>query len=332
VADAIITVENLTREFLTFEKVAPNNLGWKGWFQKTTPVPMMAVNNLSFAIESGTKVAFIGPNGAGKSTTLKMLSGLLRPTQGSATVCGYIPWEETRILAQHIGLVFGKRSHLWPALPVQDSFDLLATIYDISPESYKKQLDKLVQVFGLSKFLIQPARTLSLGQRMRCDLAAALLHQPSVLFLDEPTIGLDVTAKALLRDHLNSLAHEFETTVLLTSHDADDIERVCERVILIDHGRKILDTSLPELRRNFTRFKTLRLSTIEESPSYVRHGVSMEEQRPHHLALKVDATIIALDQVVSECLSTFKLQDIAIEDFPLEEVIKAVYAKQAVRA
>jgi ABC-2 type transport system ATP-binding protein len=331
VTDTIIAVENLTRQFVTRTKEAPNNSGRRHWFQRGTPVSMMAVRNLSFAIESGTKVAFIGPNGAGKSTTLKMLCGLLRPNDGTARVCGFVPWEETRSLARHIGLVFGQRSHLWPALAVQDSFDVLAAIYDLKADSYRTQLDKLVQVFGLGKFLAQPARILSLGQRMRCDLAAALLHQPAVLFLDEPTIGLDVTAKALLRDHLNALAHEFETTILLTSHDTDDIERICERVILIDHGSKLLDTNLPELRRDFTGFKILRLSTIEKNPSYIRHGVSIAEEGPHHLGLKVDVSIVPLEQVVSECLATFKLQDIAIEDLPLEEVIKAIYAKQAMK-
>jgi ABC-2 type transport system ATP-binding protein len=167
---------------------------------------------------------------------------------------------------------------------------------------------------------------------MRCDLAAALLHQPTVLFLDEPTIGLDVTAKALLRDHLNALAHEFETTILLTSHDTDDIERICERVILIDHGRKLLDTTLPELRRDYTRFKTLRLATVEENPNYERVGVTITERTPHSLVLSVDVTAVALEQVVGECLSSFRLQDIVIEDLPLEEVIKAIYARQAVSA
>jgi len=154
------------------------------------------------------------------------------------------------------------------------------------------------------------------------------LHQPSVLFLDEPTIGLDVTAKALLRDHLNALAREFETTILLTSHDTDDIERICERVILIDHGSKLLDSSLAELRRDYTRFKTLVLATDEERPLFQRAGVGVIEQAPHRLVLNVDVSEVALEQVVSECLSSFKLQDISIENMPLEEVIKAIYARR----
>ncbi|NTU76441.1 MAG: ATP-binding cassette domain-containing protein [Alphaproteobacteria bacterium] len=325
--EPVIEVCSLTRSFTSCEK-DPALKGWRRWFAKSVCHTLTAVGDLSFAIEAGDKVAFIGPNGAGKSTTLKMLCGLLCPTDGTAQVCGYIPWEQTRALASQIGLVFGQRSHLWPALPVRDSFDLLAKIYDLSSTAYNAQRRKLVEVFGLGDLLTQSARTLSLGQRMRCDIAAALLHQPAVLFLDEPTIGLDITAKALLRDHLNVLSHEFETTILLTSHDTDDIEKICERVIVIDQGRKLLDTTLPELRGQYTRTKTLRLATTEENPVYSRAGVTIAEKGSHHLVLTVDLQAVALEQVVAECLSGFTLQDIAIESMPLEDVIKAIYVGQ----
>lgn len=321
VPNAILSVDSLTRTF-EIRKKTP------GWFRKPEILTRVAVAELSFSIAPGEKVAFIGPNGAGKSTTLKMLCGLLSPTSGTARVCGFTPWEQTRELASHIGLVFGQRSHLWQHLPVEDSFDLLGKIYDLAPDAYRAQRDKLVGVFGLAQLLPQQASTLSLGQRMRCDLAAALLHRPSVLFLDEPTIGLDVTAKALLRDHLNALAREFETTLLLTSHDTDDVERVCDRVLLIDQGHKLLDTSLAELRANYTGFKTLRLVTEEEAPELCRPGVSLAEQAEHRLTLNVDLAVTSLESVVSQCLATFHIQDIAIEDLPLEEVIKTIYARQ----
>ncbi len=321
-----LSIENLSRTFAVPTRAEGVK---KRWFQKRTYESFTAVRDLSFAIQGGEKVAFIGPNGAGKSTTLKMLCGLLRPSAGTAQVCGFVPWEETRKLAQHIGLVFGQRSHLWPTLPVQDSFDLLAKIYDVEASAYRVQLGKLTDVFGLGPLLTQPARTLSLGQRMRCDLAAALLHQPTVLFLDEPTIGLDITAKSLLRDHLNALAREFETTILLTSHDTDDIERVCERVILIDHGTKVLDTSLGDLRRDYARIKTVTLALEEEAAGYTRAGVSIVAQTAHRLVLNVDVAVAPLEEVVSACLSRFKIQDIAIENMPLEEVIRAIYARTA---
>ncbi len=320
----IIEVQGLSRVFQIRDKDAPQT----SWFSKAKTKPLTAVGDLCFSIEAGQKVAFIGPNGAGKSTTLRMLSGLLRPSSGTARVCDLIPWDQTRQLASRIGLVFGQRSQLWPALPVEDSFNLLAKIYDLPSETYAKQRDKLVEIFGLRKLLPQMARTLSLGQRMRCDIAAALLHQPQVLFLDEPTIGLDVTAKALLRDHLNMLAREMETTLLLTSHDTDDIEKICHRVILIDRGQKLLDTTLPELQKDYTRFKILRLVTEEEMPHFEHAGVMVEEQGDYKLVLKVDMQEVAVEKIVSLCLEKFKLSDIGIEGLPLEEIIKAIYARK----
>jgi ABC-2 type transport system ATP-binding protein len=320
----IIQVNGLTRAFVSYQKQAKAD-GRRRWFAPKMRKTLVAVGDLSFSIEAGEKVAFIGPNGAGKSTTLKMLCGLLCPTSGSAEVCGLVPWEKTQALAQHIGLVFGQKSQLWPALPVRDSFDLLAKIYAIERAAYAAQLKKLTDVFRLHDLLDQPARTLSLGQRTRCDIAASLLHQPSVLFLDEPTIGLDVTAKASLRDHLNKLAREFETTILLTSHDTDDIEEICQRVILIDHGLKLLDTTLLELKRDYTRFKTLRLTTLEETPAFEHVGVKTLRTDAHVLDLAIDTQDVALEHIVAECLSTFKIQDIAVEAMELEEIIKKLY-------
>lgn len=322
----IIQVQDVSRRFT----LRDNESQQSGWFRKAKTKELVAVSNLDFSIEAGQKVAFIGPNGAGKSTTLKMLSGLLRPTSGTARVCDLIPWEETRQLASCIGLVFGQRSHLWPALSVSDSFDLLAKIYNLEDTAFRTQRDKLVDVFGLQKLLPQLARTLSLGQRMRCDIAAALLHQPKVLFLDEPTIGLDVTAKARLRDHLNALAREFETTVLLTSHDTDDIEKICHRVILIDHGLKLLDTTLPALQKDYTQYKILRLSTEEEMPHFEHSGVMVEEQGDHKIVLKIDIAEVAVEKIVSLCLEKFKLLDIGIEGLPLEDIIKTIYARKKV--
>lgn len=323
-SQAIIKVEDLTRVFTVRDKKAAK----KGLFSRTPTKDLVAVGNLNFDIQVGEKVAFIGPNGAGKSTTLKMLCGLLRPTSGAAQVCDLVPWEQTKQLSKQIGLVFGQRSHLWPTLTVSDSFDLLAKIYDIDEAVYKVQREKLIEVFGLKTFMGQYARSLSLGQRMRSDIAAALLHQPSVLFLDEPTIGLDVTAKALLRDHLNRLVREFETTVLLTSHDTDDVEKICERVILIDHGQKLLDTTLSALNREYSHYKTLQLVTENEHPSFAHEHVVTEEQGEHHLVLKVDITKVPIEKIVSLCLEQFKLLDIGIEALPLEEIIKVIYAQQ----
>lgn len=321
---AVIHVEELTREFTVRDKTVKD----RNWFAKPPTKVLSAVSNLDLSISVGEKVAFIGPNGAGKSTTLKMLSGLLRPTSGKATVCDLVPWDDVRRLARQIGLVFGQKTHLWPMLSVGDSFDLLAKIYDLDEAAYRQQRDKLVEVFGLKTFIHQHARSLSLGQRMRSDIAAALLHQPSVLFLDEPTIGLDVTAKAMLRDHLNKLVQEFEITVLLTSHDTDDIEKICERVVLIDHGQKLLDTTLLNLQKEFTHTKILRLMTEEPNPDFAHPHVIVQETGEHRLVLSVDVTKAPIEQIVALCLDRFRLHDIGIEGMPLEEIIKIIYAKK----
>lgn len=322
---AVVQVDDLTRVFTVPDKTAPK----PHWYSPTPVRDLIAVADLNFSINAGEKVAFIGPNGAGKSTTLKMLSGLLRPSSGTARVCDLVPWDDVKTLARQIGLVFGQKTHLWPALTVSDSFDLLAKIYDLDMATYKAQREKLVEVFGLETFLTQYARSLSLGQKMRSDIAAALLHQPSVLFLDEPTIGLDVTAKAMLRDHLNKLVREFEITVLLTSHDTDDIEKICERVILIDHGQKLLDTTLPALHHNYTHTKTLRLMTEEAQPTFTHPHVTIAEEGDHRLVLNIDVTQVSIERIVGLCLEKFKLHDIAIEGMPLEEIIKAIYARKA---
>ncbi|MDX9689232.1 MAG: ATP-binding cassette domain-containing protein [Proteobacteria bacterium] len=319
-----VEVEKLTRRF----KVRVNDDAKRGWFSKKIYKELDAVAQLSFSIDQGEKVAFIGPNGAGKSTTLKMLSGLLMPCEGTARVCGLVPWDQTRELARHIGLVFGQKSHLWMNLPVQDSFDLLARIYDLDEQAYRRQLSRLIELFSLSEFLGQYAKNLSLGQRMRCDIAAALLHKPQVLFLDEPTIGLDVTAKSLLRDHLNKLADQFDTTILLTSHDTEDIEKICQRVILIDHGQKLIDTSLMELQRRYAQSKILRLATEEKEPDYDHPHVVVEQQGDHMLVLKVDVTQVPIEVVVADCLNRFKLHDIGIEGLPLDEIIKMLYEQR----
>ncbi|MCL2468898.1 MAG: ATP-binding cassette domain-containing protein [Alphaproteobacteria bacterium] len=321
----VIEVSDLSRVF----RMRLQKAGKRRFFARAAYKDVTAVRNLNFSIEAGEKVAFIGPNGAGKSTTLRMLSGLLAPTSGTAQVCGFVPWKQTRALSRHIGLVFGQKTHLWPALSVRDNFDLLARVYDLAPQDYQEQRDKLIEMFALQEFLGQQARTLSLGQRMRSDIAAALLHKPKVLFLDEPTIGLDVTAKALLRDHLRHLEQSFETTLLLTSHDTDDIERICERVIVIDHGEKLLDTPLDALQGQYAKHKTLKLTTEQENPVFLHPHTQVEAQSAHQLCLKVDVSQVSMESVVAQCLQQFQIRDISIENVPLEEIIRTIYEGQA---
>src|SRR5947207_6244327 len=223
-----------------------------------------AVKHISFSLEPAEILAFIGPNGAGKSTTIKMLTGILYPTSGRASVLGLTPWQQRRSLSYSIASVFGQKSQLWYHLPPQDTFDLLARIYELDMAEYRKRRAFLVEAFDIAEYMGTPARKLSLGERMRCELAAALLHKPRVVFLDEPTIGLDVIAKQRIRDLIGQLNTEEGVTIFLTSHDAGDIEQVCRRAIVINHGEIIIDAPVSTLKRDYLKAKTVDL-LLDES-------------------------------------------------------------------
>lgn len=287
-----------------------------------------AVDGIDFSIAPGERVAFIGPNGAGKSTTLKMLTGILYPSGGSATVAGFTPWEQRQKLAYEIGIVFGQRSQLWYHLPVRDSFDLIGKIYDVPDTDYKKRLGHIVDVLQIADLVGQTVKSLSLGQRMRCEIAASLLHKPKILFLDEPTIGLDVTAKALLREHLKDLADTEETTIMLTSHDTGDIEEICDRVILINHGQILLDKPLRDLRSEFLTKKEITLMTDEEDPQINLEGAEIVGRDRHRITLSVDQAKYPINRIVAQALQILSVRDISIENAPLETIIRHLYGDE----
>ena len=285
-----------------------------------------AVRGVSFDIEAGEKVAFIGPNGAGKSTTIKMLTGILHPTSGEARVLGLVPWRDRRALVARLGCVFGQRSQLWYHLPVAETFALLATVYDLSRSEAAARVAQLSELFELGELLDQPVRKLSLGQRMRCEVAASLLHRPEVVFLDEPTIGLDVVARARIRDLLVRMSEDEGVTVLLTSHDAGDVESVCDRVILVDDGRIVLDTTVDRLRREHLREKRIE-AVIEESSVDVRlPGVRQEPSGPHQVSLCVDTSVTPVDGVILALFHAARVKDVTVSDPSLEDVLKSLYA------
>jgi ABC-2 type transport system ATP-binding protein len=242
-----ISVENLSKKFIVSKR--------DGW--RTSKSEVLAVDSINFSAEQGAAIALIGPNGAGKSTTIKMLTGILHPTSGSATVLGLKPWRDRTRLAYQIGAVFGQRSQLWYHLPPEDTFELLSRIYNLDRAKYKKQRDLLIERFNLGPFLKISVRKLSLGQRMRAEIAASLLHQPQLLFLDEPTIGVDVVARQELRDLIKEWNKQDGVTVLITSHDAGDIEHVAERVLVVNHGQIVLDDKLSKMRRDYLGTKIL---------------------------------------------------------------------------
>jgi viologen exporter family transport system ATP-binding protein len=322
---AAIAVEHLSKTFRSRRRPVDERRRLRQLFTRPGMHDVPAVNDLSFEIAAGERVAFIGPNGAGKSTTLKILTGILNPTSGQAEVAGLVPWQHRRHLAHHIGIVFGQRSQLWYHLPVRPSLDLIAAIYSIDRGTYERRLARLVERFEIADLLDRPVSQLSLGQRIRAEIVAALLHAPKILLLDEPTIGLDVTAKAALRDHLNALSRDERTTVLLTSHDTGDIEHICERVILIDHGRLLLDLSLERLRRDFLKTRTIVLATDEEHPRLDLPGVAIVASEPYRLTLAVDVAVMPIERVVEAALTHLSLRDIVIENPPLEAVIASIY-------
>ena len=321
-----VDVKELSKSFRTREARGPGFRARVADVVAPRSRAVRAVDRISFRIASGERVAFIGPNGAGKSTTLKMLAGILLPTSGHVTVAGLVPWRDRYQLGFAIGTVFGQRSQLWYQLAPRDTIELLARVYEIPRAVWRSRLDTLVDAFELAPLLDRPVRQLSLGERMRCEVAASLLHAPGVLFLDEPTIGLDVTAKATIRELLHRRSTEDGTTLLLTSHDTGDIEQVCDRVIIIHGGRILLDAGVGELKRRYLRSRRVTLVTASEHvelPAAI--GARVVSAVPHRTTVEIDAGDTAVGALVDAVLRQTTLRDLVIDDPPMDEVIRSIY-------
>jgi len=294
---AVVEVEDLHKNYRV-PKPRARGRGAMAWLFPGHR-PLAAVAGVSLRIDAGERVAVIGPNGAGKSTTLKMLTGILEPSSGTARVHGLVPWRERRALARCIGVVFGQRSQLWGELPVRDSFALWRHVYDIERAAFRSRLHRLVERFALGSLLDQAANRLSLGQRMRCELVASLLHAPATLFLDEPTIGLDITAKATLRDLIKAHAREEGQTVVLTSHDTRDVELVCERVVVVNQGRIVIDQPVDTLRRQFIGRKLVTLQSVRPAITLQLPGLTVRSVEPHRSVFEVDTRRLPVEQVIA---------------------------------
>jgi ABC-2 type transport system ATP-binding protein len=290
----------------------------------------VAVAGIDLQIEQGEAVAFIGPNGAGKSTTIKMLTGILHPSSGAAEVLGLVPWQQRQRLALQIGTVFGQRSQLWFHLPAGDTLRLLGAIYELPADVVRRRSEELVERFALGELLTVPVRKLSLGQRMRFEIAASLMHQPRVLFLDEPTVGLDVIAKAEVREVIRE-ANQSGATVFLTSHDAGDIESIARRAIVIDRGAIVFDGKVSALRRQWLTDKVVELRSEEVVTPPDMPGVVVEKVSRYGLRLRFSAQELPVRQVVADLLERYPVHDITISDPPLESVIAAIYQREAVK-
>jgi len=289
----------------------------------------IAVRDVDIDIEAGELVGYIGPNGAGKSTTIKMLTGILVPTSGTIEVAGIVPYRDRKRNARNIGVVFGQRSQLYWDLPLIESFELLRAIYTIPRDRYNANLATFTRILEMEPFLRTPVPQLSLGQRMRAEVAASLLHAPKVLFLDEPTIGLDVIARQELRDLLLEWNRDEGLTVFLTSHDAGDVERVARRVIVINNGRVVLDDKVSALRRQYLGSKVLSVKFHDPPTPFSLPGVSTLKASEYALKLEVDTRVTPIEQVMSAVLRAGPVADIAIEDPPLEAVIAHIYGQAA---
>jgi len=320
-----ISVHQLQKTFQTKRKAAGLAASARALF-KPEYSTVEAVRGISFRMEEGELLGFIGPNGAGKSTTIKMLTGILHPTNGVASVLGFTPWKERQKLAFHIGTVFGQRPQLWYHLPAIDTFMLFGKIYELDDREIKKRVDFLSEAFEIQDLLETPVRKLSLGQRMRCEVAASLLHRPKLLLLDEPSIGLDVVAKQHIRDAIRRMNQEEGVGVLLTSHDAGDLEALCKRVIIVNHGQIVYEDKVSNLKRKHLTTKMVEVRYAEQVPAdFKLDGVEVLKVGRYGVKLRFDTNETPVDSVMSHLSSIGDLVDITISDPPLEEVIAKVY-------
>ncbi|PLR78653.1 ABC transporter [Bacillus sp. V3-13] len=320
----MISIKGLSKSF----KVAKRSTGLKEaakalFYREYTTVE--ALKDISFSIQPGEIVGYIGPNGAGKSTTIKVMSGILVPDRGTCSIMGYTPWKERVPYVKNIGVVFGQRSQLWWDVPVMDSFELLRDIYKIPHQEYRNNIDLLVETLDLQDLIHSPVRQLSLGQRMRCEIAASLLHSPKILFLDEPTIGLDAVSKIAVRQFIKTINKEKGVTIILTTHDMNDIEALAERVILIGKGSLLYDGNLNELRNRFGTTKKITVDYHENKNRIDIPGTSLLSWSPERATLSVDTGQVLISEVINQLSSRVELIDVSVEAQPIEEIIVQLY-------
>ncbi|NHM33856.1 ATP-binding cassette domain-containing protein [Bacillus sp. C11] len=322
--NCLIKVEGLGKSFKVAKRTEGLRQSVRSLFHREYTT-VQALKDISFSIEPGEIVGYIGPNGAGKSTTIKIMSGILVPDQGSCSIMGYTPWKERVAYVKNIGVVFGQRSQLWWDVPVIDSFELLRDIYKVAPQDYKQNVELLVETLHLQDILYSPVRQLSLGQRMRCEIAASLIHSPQILFLDEPTIGLDAVSKLAVRQFIKTINKEKGITVILTTHDMNDIEALANRVILIGRGSLLFDGNLNELRSKFGTQKTIVADYQQNVNPIQIPNASIVSWTPERAILNVDTNKAVISEVITQLSDQLELIDVSIEGKPIEEIVLQLY-------
>ncbi len=317
----MIEVKNLSKKFI--KKI--NGRGLKGIIFPEKK-EYEAVKNINLKVKKGEIIAFVGPNGAGKSTTIKMLTGIIHPTSGEISVAGFNPTKDRKKMAYKIGCMFGQKSSLWMHLPAIDTYKLYGAMYDIPKEELEKRINEIIKTFGIEEIINIPVRKLSLGQRMICEIAGIMLHKPEILFLDEPTIGLDIVVKEKVRNAILKVNKELNTTIFLTSHDLGDIEKLCERIIIIDKGSIIKDESLENLKRDYLkeRFITIIYENNIEDTNFEYPTVSKEKNK---VVIKVDTSINTVSNILERFMKYGNVIDIEAIPAPLEDVIYDIYTR-----
>ena len=320
----IITVEHLSKHFKVYKRRTGFWGNLSGMVSREHDI-IRAVDDVNFSLERGELVGYIGANGAGKSTTIKMLTGILVPTSGHIDVMGLTLYRQRKENTRRIGVVFGQRTQLWWDLPVIDSFELLKHIYEIPQNLYKQNLEFFSELLQLRPFLSTPVRRLSLGQRMRCDLTAALLHDPEILYLDEPTIGLDVVAKEQVRQFLRQVNAERQVTVILTTHDLNDVEKVCQRLIIIDSGKIIYDGAIDALKERYGKTRMLIVDLAQAYSDIQLEGVDLTRRDRNRIWLAFDRDTISASEVITQLTARYEIQDLTISEPEIEEIVRRIY-------
>ncbi len=322
----VIKAKDLSKTF----RVKQKEKGMKGSIQsvfRPQIAEVRAVDGVSFAVEEGEILAFIGPNGAGKSTTIKMLTGILYPYGGMVEVLGINPTKKRKQLAYEIGTVFGQKEQLWTHLTPYDNFRFFGAIYDIKDRETEARIQELAEVFELGEFLNTPVRNLSLGQRIRCEIVAAFIHKPKILFLDEPTIGLDPVVKENVRSLIKQMNRELHTTIFLTSHDIGDIEKLCKRIVIVNAGQIVLDDSMDHLKYHYLNKKVVEMKLQEKTPLPSVQGITVLKENGYRLKLEVDTAKIKINEAL-RYIDTEQVEDINISNIPLENIIMEIYKSE----
>ena len=320
---SFIEVRQISKTFKLAKKKSGLKEAFKSFFKREYHY-IEAVSDISFSIEKGEIIGYIGPNGAGKSTTIKILSGILNPDRGECIIDGMTPWKDRKKFVKKIGVVFGQRSQLWWDIPTEDTFLLLKDIYDISDEEYQKNKEDLIERLNLKDIINIPVRQLSLGQRMRCEIAASLLHNPEILFLDEPTIGLDAVSKQLVRDFIKRLNKEKQTTIILTSHDTSDITALAKRIILIGKGKVLYDGNLKVLKNKYDTEKNVSITT-KEKLDIKSKGIKTKKKTKEGYDLVIDTKEISISELLTKISKKITIEDIDIENESIDNLIVKLY-------